>query len=161
LTDEPAVSTTLTRARFFNATTANDAGAPSPLRVAAVEGTESVPLANAVLEGQFSSPSLANPAVDSLGYWAGTPLMANTPISIHTSEDIDAGAAFDGNVDGTAPLPSWTFASNSSFDLIAPMTNHSGFFYGDTAAGMTLLWCDDTASNTAALNNSCTSVQSP
>jgi hypothetical protein len=163
LTDEPAVSTTTTRARFFNATSSSDA-APGPLSVAAVEQAMVIPLTNEVLVDAVGSQHHANPAVDSLGYWSGAPLVSATPIGLRVTTGTDAGSnPVDAGDASSAPRTSWTFASNSSFDLVAPSTNHTGFIVGDPGdpdVGLSLLWCDDTSS-ASVLNESCTRVLAP
>jgi hypothetical protein len=163
LTDEPALSASLARARFFNATTPGDAGPVGPLRVAAAELGAIVPLANAVAEGCVSSPNPGNPAVDTLGYWEGAPFASTISLRIMagTGAWTDGGAegGVDGGadgVDGGAVAPSWTIASTANpFDLIAN-TNHTGFIVGPTTKAIALVWCNDTA--TPSVLTSCTKL---
>ncbi len=162
VTDEPALSATLARARFFNATTPGDAGSVGPLRVAAVERAAIVPLAAQVVEGHVSSANPANPPVDSLGYWEGTPPLPTISllVSAGTGAWTDAGpdggadAATDAGAEAGASTPSWTITSASTpFDLIAN-TNHTGFLVGPTTTPIALVWCNDTV--TPSVLTSCT-----
>jgi len=164
LTDEPALSSTFARARFFNATTAStsgedDGGATSALRVAAVEQAATVPLAVDVPVNRVTLANPASPAVDSLGYWQGAPLVSTVPISLRASAGpLMADASLDakpGAKDGGATSLTWTFGS-TSFDLVAE-TNHTGFFVGNGDA-LELLWCDDSTSSGPSALTSCASI---
>ena len=160
LTDEPVVSKSMARARFFNGTRASgDAGLARPVQVSAVDQMVTTPLAADVPPGHVSLASPANPAVDSLGYWEGAPPATLTPINLVVSP---AGAV-DAGADSGVVIPSWTLALTSSsaidsFDLIMS-SNHTGFLLGG-GAGLTLLWCDDTTSSGSSLT-SCATVQAP
>jgi len=147
LVDEPlsaelASTLTLAHARFFNATTfAPDAGTVSPLGVVAVAQNGTVPLADDVPMDGVSATHAANPAVDSLGYWAGPPLSSTAPIDLR----VGAPVPTDASVEGGTVAPSWTFAPSStgSFGLVA-RSNHTGFLVGGGVGPPNLVWCDDT-----------------
>lgn len=166
LTDEPAVSTALSRARFFNATTASstsgDGGIIGALRVSAVENLATVPLASDVPVNQVSLANPSDPSVDTLGYWQGAPLVSSTPINLRVSQATGATSASDAGTDadggGTGP-PSWTFGSTTSFDLTQARSNHTGFFVGNPGPSLNLIWCDDTSSGVTAMDASTSNNQ--
>ena len=148
LTDEPVVSTTLARARFFNGSTAL-----GPVSVAALEQGTTIPLAATVPVDHQSVQNPASPAVDSLGYWQGAPLVSTSPISLLVTSK---GVVVDAGDDASAPA-TWGFGSTTSFDLTQGQSNHSGFLVGTGTADIQLVWCDDTSAANQTLT-SCTTV---
>jgi len=162
LTDEPALSATAARARFFNATSAGATSQLGALEVAALEpsatGPTTVPLAREVLFHRASSPNPAAPAVDSLGYWSGPPLVSTAPTTlvIGPAARLTEDGGVDGGTDGGRSRASWTFASPTTFDLFAS-SNHTGFILGGAATPISLLWCDDTTPWSAVFT-SCASL---
>jgi hypothetical protein len=145
LTDEPLLTATLARARFFNAigfdpVSSNDAGAVGALRVAVVEQSAIVPLASRVPVDQVSSASPANPGVDALGYWTGTLSVTTSLVHLRVGPVTDVGG--EAGVDGAVTAPFSSFVTSDGFDLVAS-TNHTGFLAGGGAAPLTLLWCND------------------
>jgi hypothetical protein len=139
LTDEPQVSAGFARARFFNGILSPDGGAAPPVSVSAVEGASSVALALDVPSLEVAEESPKAPAVDSLGYWQGAPLVSTTPISLRVAP-LTTPQTGDGGSFG------WVFTSTSSFDLQHAASNHSGFLVGNPGPQVALMWCDDGAS---------------
>ncbi len=152
LTDEPAVSSTELRARFFNATAAGDAGRPVPLGVAAIGtalagGTLSVPLAVEVPVDQVSVQNPRNPSVDTLGYFSGPALVSATPIELVMTSAEDAGARPHKDGGPVGPTSTFSPAGSSSLTLDLDLgTNHTGFLVGPIGAA-TLVWCEDSVVN--------------
>jgi hypothetical protein len=138
LTDEPEVSASFARARFFNGLLSSDGSAAPPVSVSAVEGASSVALALDVPSLAVAAESPSAPAVDSLGYWQGSPLVSTTPIGLRV-----APIAV---LHGDSGSFGWVFASTSSFDLQHAASNHSGFLVGNPGPQVALVWCDDGAS---------------
>jgi hypothetical protein len=162
LTDEPALSTTLARARFVNMLTGSS-GAAGPLSIAAIDdvsgGTPvSTLLASDVPDLSAARPNPAAPAVDTLGYWSGPPISFAS--SIFASASQDAGPA--GAVDAVAPQYAWSFELSTSFPSfdINQGSNHTGFIVGGGTTPPALLWCNDSEQSASALT-ACTLSSGP
>jgi len=140
LTDEPAELPAMARARFVNVTTpVGDAGA-LPLSVVALSQGQPTPLALDVAPDHEATTNPAAPAVDTLGYWAGSALQNPVELRIGPAGE-DSGAAW-------ASTP-------ESLDLSVG-SNHTGFIWGGGALPRSLLWCNDEESHSVL--TSCTPV---
>ncbi len=150
LTDDPSTSTTLARARFFNALTWSDAGAAAAVEVTAFAAGVLVPLASVVPVDGVGATSPASPAVDALGYWSGAPLVTSPAVDLLVHPllvALDGGALGDASVDAAAS--GWTFAPNpeqGSFHLVAA-SNHTGFLVGQSAGSARLIWCTESTAS--------------
>lgn len=131
------------RSRFIHAALGtNGTSASGPFAVNVIDGAVTTSLSSLVEPRKTSAPSSVDPVISALGYHTGSPITSG---SIRLEKLTDSGVA------------AWS-SSAKSLDMMVSSV-HTGFIVSTAANGLSVVWCDDAATEIAklgALESPCT-----